>query len=181
MPVLAGAFRNDIGRNRRTRNAQTQEECLVDLLAIDAERQSSAEFEICEPFLDFGIEAIGEVEFQFGIGAVEPWIEMNFVVPARGVLQEHRQFCEIDEPLHVVVLAGDRPQIDDLRIFGKRELNLVEIGQLVALRVSGPERGITLKTPDWSVETCAELWKPGALGFSLRLSTELYFGRNCLR
>src|SRR5260370_24885115 len=104
-------------RDRRTGHAQTEEEGLVDLLAIDPERQGPAEFEIGEPFLDFGIEAIGEVELQFGIGAVEARIEMDLVFAARGGLQKHRQLRQIDEPLPVVVFSGDRAQIDARWIF----------------------------------------------------------------
>jgi len=34
---------------------------------------------------------------------------------------------------------------------------------------------------DLILKTCAQLSKPAALAFSLTLSTELYFGRNCFR
>ena len=126
-------------------HAEAEEERLVDLVAVDAERERAAEVEIGEPFLDLGIEAIGEVELQFGIRAVEAGIEMDLVFAARGVLQKHRQFRQIDEPLHVVELAGDGAQIDDFGVLGERELHLVEIGQLVAVGIDRPEIGIALQ------------------------------------
>ena len=137
-----------------------------------------------------GSGAIGEVELQLGIGAVEAGIEMHLVVAALGVLQEHRQFCEIDEALHVVELAGDGAQIDDLGIFGERQLHLVDIGQLVARRYRPPRNtGLRSSTQVWLLigctmrhadsvgtsglsrqsdlilKTCAQLSKPAALAF----------------
>ena len=77
---------------------------------------------------------------------------MDLVFAARGVLQEHRQLRQIDEALHVVVLAGDGAQVDDLGVFGQRELHLVEIGQLVARGIDGPEIGIALQHPGLAVD-----------------------------
>src|SRR6476620_10322589 len=88
--ILAGALLNNVGRDRRSRHAEAEEEYLVDLVAVDAERKCATEVEIGEPFLDFGIEAIGEIELQFGIRAIEAGIEMDLVFAARGVLQKHR-------------------------------------------------------------------------------------------
>ena len=131
---------------------------------------------------------------------------MDLVVATLGVLEEHRQLGEIDEALHVVVLAGDGAQVDDLGILRQRELHLVDVGKLVAGGVDRPRNkdcaraaqvwpliGWTIfqaesvgtsglsRQSDLILKNCTQLSKPAALACWFIASTELYFGRNFLR
>ena len=71
-------------------------------------------------------EALVDVEHDVGAGDAE--IEVDLVVALLLVLEEHRQLADVDVPLLHVVLAGDRPQVDDLEVLGERQLDLSMYG-----------------------------------------------------
>jgi hypothetical protein len=55
-------------------------------------------------------------------------------------------------PRRVVVLARDRAQVDDLEVFGQREHDAIDVGQLVAGRVHEDAVRIALERPGRRVD-----------------------------
>ena len=190
---------------RRAGRADAQPECLVDLIAVDAQRQRAAEIGVGEPLRDLGIARVALVDVEHEVGAGKAEIEVDLVVALLLVLQQHRQLAEVDVALLLIVLAGDRAQVDDLEVLGQRELHLVDIGQLVAVGIDRVVVRIALQHPDRRVDRrtlrhgpstgssglssqsflkcsiCTQFSKPSCFARAFAASTEEYFGRNCFR
>jgi hypothetical protein len=105
-------------------------------------------------------------------------------------------------PAHLVELAGDGAEVRDLQVLGERELDLVDVRELVAFGVDAPEERVPLQRPDrvligvtvrqadttgssglsaqlYLALSCAtQLSKPPA--FALASTSGVNLGRNCL-
>ena len=87
----------------RARRARAQPERLVDLVAVDAERQRAAEVGRVQPLGDLGVGVVVQVELDDHVAAVVAGVEIDLVVALLLVLEEHRQLAEVD-----VALPGSR-------------------------------------------------------------------------
>ena len=90
------------------------------------------------------------VEHEVGSGKAE--IQMNLVVALLLVIEQHRQLAEVDVTFLLVVFPGHRAKVDDLEVLRKRELDAVEIGQLVAGRIDGIVVRVAFQQPDRGVD-----------------------------
>ena len=95
-------------------------ERLVDLVAVDAERQRAPEVGVVEPLRDLRVGLVAQVELERAVAAVVAGVEVDLVVALLLVLEEDRQLAEVDVPLLEVVLAGDGAQVEDLQVLGQR-------------------------------------------------------------
>jgi hypothetical protein len=86
------------------------------------------------------------------IRSVECWVEVNGIVTLRRVVQKDRQFCQAHVTFLNIVLASDCTQIRDFGVFGKRQRDLVDVRQLVAVRIDGPVVRIAFHRPGWRVD-----------------------------
>ena len=147
-------------RHDRARRADAEPEGLVELVAVEPQRQGAAEVGVGQPLRDLGIGVVALVDLQHRVRAVVGQVEMDGVAALLLVLEDHRQLGDVDVPLLQVVLAGDGAQVQDLEVLGQRELHPVDVGQLVALGVDRPVEGVALEHPGRRVDRLDRL--PGA-------------------
>ena len=147
-PFRPGILGHRLGGCGRTRGGQAEPEGFVQLVAVDAERQRAAEIGGGQQPPDFGIGGVVQVEVQRGVGAVEGEVEMQVVIAAIAVFQNHRQLGQVDMALLHVELAGHGAQVHDFGVVGQRHHHAVDIGQLVARGIDRVIIGVALHRPD---------------------------------
>ena len=118
-PLGPGVVRRVLGRHRRARRADAEPERLVELIAVDAQREGVAEVAVAQPLPDLGVGLEALVDVQCRVGAVGGRVQPDGVVALLLVLQEDRQLAEIRVALLPVVLAGDGAQVDDFQVLGR--------------------------------------------------------------
>ena len=96
---------------------------------------------------DLGIALVALVDLERGVRPVDGRVEMNRVLALVLVLEEDRQLVDRGVSLLPVVLAGDGPQVEHFEVLGQRELQLVDVRQLIAGRVDHVVVGVALEDP----------------------------------
>ena len=133
-PALNGVFSAGAARPG---SPWPEPEDLVELVAVDAQRERDAKVLVGQPFADFRVGIVVLVDEEAGIAAMRPLPEADRVVALLLVLFERRQLGDIHVPDLEVVLAGDRAQVGDLEILGQAPGDRVDVRQLVTVGIDG--------------------------------------------
>ena len=133
-PFLAGEIRMPRRRHGLPGLAQAEKHRLLDLVAIDRERQRDPEVLRRHQLADRRIGRVGHVEGDHRIRAAEGRPGDDAVLAVLLLLLQHRIVGHLDVPRLHVEVAGDGRQVQRLLIGEVGEPDLVDVGQLIAGR-----------------------------------------------
>ena len=132
--------------------ADAEEERLVDLIAVDAERQRVAEIAVPHPLRDLRVSLEALVEVERGVRAVEGGVQAQGVVTLLLVLQEDGQLAEVGVALLPVELTGDGAQVEHFEVLSQGQLDLVEVRAAGSRRIDRVVVRVPLQHPGRRVD-----------------------------